>query len=239
MNDDRFEYQPTSLDTAAQDAMVQQFVTRTYGWMSAGLALTAVVAMFVASSPEIIQGMRNPLIFIVLMVVQFALVVGLSAAINHISSAAATGGFLFYAALNGVLLSFVLLKYTAASVASTFLITTLMFGSMCIFGLVTKRDLTSMGSFMVMGLWGMIIASLVNLFFQNTMMQWILGYVGVIVFTGLTAYDAQKIKAIAQATFQDEQAEGKASIMGALTLYLDFINLFLSLIRILGRRNND
>jgi len=240
MSDDRFDLPAPSFEIAEQDAFIQQFVTRTYGWMSAGLALTAVVALFVASSPELIQAIfGNRLIFYALIGVEFLLVIGLSAAINKISPAVATFGFLLYAALNGVTLSVILLVYTAASVASTFLITTLTFGGMCLYGTITKRDLTAMGSFMVMGLWGMVIASLVNLFFQNSMMQWILGYVGVIVFTGLSAWDAQKLKAMAVATRDDTQSAGKASIMGALTLYLDFINLFLSLLRILGRRNNS
>jgi len=240
MNDDRFDLQNPTLDTSGQEAFVQQFVTRTYGWMTAGLALTAIIALFVASSPELIQSIfGNRILFFGIIIVEFILVMGLSAAINRISPAVATMGFLFYAALNGVTLSVILLVYTAASVASTFFITTLTFGGMALYGTATKRDLTAMGSFMVMGLWGMVIASLVNLFFHNSMVQWILGYVGVIVFTGLTAWDAQKIKALAIATQDDEQSAGKASIMGALTLYLDFINLFLSLLRILGRRNND
>ncbi len=240
MNDDRFEIGAPSFEASAHDAAVQQFVTRTYGWMSAGLALTAVIAMFVASSQEIVQTIfGNRLVFYILIGIEFLLVIGLSAAINRISPTVATFGFLLYAALNGVTLSAILLIYTAASVASTFLITTLMFGGMCLYGLVTKRDLTAMGSLMVMGLWGMVIASFVNMFFHSNMVQWVLGYVGVIVFTGLSAWDAQKIKAIGAATLGDATSAGKASIMGALTLYLDFINLFLSLLRILGRRNND
>jgi len=240
MSDDRFDPQTPSFELAGHDAAIQQFVTRTYGWMTAGLALTSVIALFVASSPFLLEAVfGNRFLLIGLFIVEIILVMGLSAAINRISPAVATMGFLLYAALNGVTISAVLLVYTAASVASTFLITTLTFGGMCLYGTVTKRDLTAMGSFMVMGLWGLVIASLVNLFFQSSMVQWVLGYVGVIVFTGLSAWDAQKIKALAVATMDDEQSAGKASIMGALTLYLDFINLFLSLLRILGRRNNS
>jgi len=240
MSDDRFDPQNPSLDSAGQDAFVQQFMTRTYGWMTAGLALTAIIALFVASSPDLVREVfGNRILFYGIIIAEFLLVIGLSAAINRLSPIVATLGFLFYAALNGVTLSMILLVYTAASVASTFFITTLTFGGMALYGTITKRDLTAMGSFMVMGLWGLVIASLVNLFFQSSMIQWVLGYVGVIVFTGLTAWDAQKIKALAIATQDDEQSASKASIMGALTLYLDFINLFLSLLRILGRRNNN
>jgi FtsH-binding integral membrane protein len=222
-----------------QQLKQQAFITRVYGWMAGGLALTALVAAYVASSTTLIEAvMTNRLIFYSLIGAELILVFGLSAAINRLTPAMALGGFLLYAAINGATLSVIFLVYTAESLASTFFITAAMFGSMALFGTVTKRDLTAVGSFMFMGLIGIIIASFVNLFLHSEAVYWITSYFGVFIFIGLTAYDAQKIKRIgADATLSSEDS-GRASVMGALALYLDFINMFLFLLRLFGRRRD-
>lgn len=151
-------------------------------------------------------------------------------------AAAATGLFLLYSALNGVTLASIFLVYTGGSIAGTFLVSATTFGAMSAYGYLTRKDLTSWGSFLFMGLIGVVIASLVNIFLRSTMVAWVASVCGVIVFVGLTAYDTQKIKAIGTAGFGDESARRKASILGALTLYLDFINIFLMLLHLFGRR---
>jgi FtsH-binding integral membrane protein len=222
-----------------QQLRLQAFMTRVYGWMAGGLALTALVAAYVASSPTLIEGvMTNRLIFYGLIGVELVLVFGLSAAISRLSPAMALSGFLLYAAINGVTLSVIFLVYTAESLASTFFITAAMFGAMAMFGTVTKRDLTAVGSFMFMGLIGIIIASFVNLFLHSEAVYWITSYFGVFIFIGLTAYDAQKIKRIGSDAMLSAEDTGRASVMGALALYLDFINMFLFLLRLFGRRRD-
>ncbi len=208
-------------------------VRQVYAWMGAGLAITAIMALITLSSPAILKAVfGNRLLFYGLLIGELALVFILSGAINKLSEAAATMLFVAYSALNGVTLSLLALVYTSSSIASTFVITAGMFGAMSIYGYVTKRDLTSWGSFLFMGLIGIIIASVVNIFVASSAVSWVVSGIGVIVFTGLTAYDTWKIKALA--------AEGitgrKPAILGALTLYLDFINLFLMLLRFTGNR---
>ena len=225
-------------DPLAQQAAQQTFITRVYGWMALGLLITAMTAGYVASSAAIMQTiLGNRLVFYALIGAELILVFGLSAAISKISPAAATGAFLLYAALNGATLSVIFLIYTAASLGSVFLVTAGMFGAMAIYGTATKRDLTALGSFMFMGLIGVIIASFVNYFLKSAMIYWISSYFGVFIFVGLTAYDAQKIKNIAGQGLSAEDS-GRASVMGALALYLDFVNMFLFLLRIFGRRRD-
>jgi uncharacterized protein len=222
-----------------QQLRLQTFMTRVYGWMAGGLALTALVAAYVASSRTLIEAViTNRLIFYGLVGAELILVFGLSAAINRLTPAMALGGFLLYAAINGVTLSVIFLVYTAESLASTFFITAAMFGSMALFGTVTKRDLTAVGSFMFMGLIGIIIASFVNIFLHSEAVYWITSYLGVFIFIGLTAYDAQKIKRIGSDAMLSAEDAGRASVMGALALYLDFINMFLFLLRLFGRRRD-
>ena len=201
--------------------------------MGAGLALTALLALMTVSSPALLNAViGNRLVFYGLMLGELGLVFVLSGAIDRLSATTATLLFMGYSALNGVTLSVVFLVYTADSIASTFVITAGMFGAMSAYGYLTRRDLTSWGSFLFMGLIGVVIASLVNIFLHSSAVSWIVSAIGVIVFTGLTAYDTQKIKAMAATG-----AEGrKPAILGALTLYLDFINLFLMLLRLLGNR---
>jgi len=221
-----------------QQLRQQAFVARVYGWMAGGLALTALVSAYVASSRTLIEAIfTNRLIFYGLLGAELILVFGLSAAVSRLTPTIALAGFLLYAALNGVTLSAIFLIYTAQSLASTFFISAAMFGCMAVFGSVTKRDLTGVGSFMMMGLIGVIIASVVNIFLHSEAVYWITSYFGVFIFIGLTAYDAQKIKRIgANATSSEDT--GRASVMGALALYLDFINMFLFLLRIFGRRRD-
>ncbi len=215
------------------------FLAKVFYWMAIGLGLTAVMAFIVSGSQaaqQIIFG--NQLVFYGLIFGELGLVIYLSARVEKISAGAATGLFAVYSILNGATLSAVLLMYTAESVASTFVVTSGMFVAMAIYGTVTKKDLTGMGSFMMMGLFGMIIAAVVNIFMQSSMMSWIISAIGVIVFTGLTAYDVQKLQRIGAAGIMDGDAAviKKTAIMGALALYLDFINLFLSLLRLMGDR---
>jgi len=212
-----------------QNALIRQV----YAWMGAGLTVTAFMALVTLSTPTILNAiLGNRLLFFGLMIGELALVFTLSGAINKLSTSTATLIFLAYSALNGVTLSVVALAYTANSIASTFVITAGMFGAMSIYGFATKRDLTSWGSFLFMGLIGVVIASVVNIFVGSSTVSWFISGIGVIVFTGLTAYDTWKIKAMAAQGIEGR----KPAILGALTLYLDFINLFLMLLRFTGNR---
>ncbi len=216
---------------------INSFLPKVYGWMTAGLALTALTAMMTLSSQSLLNLIfGNKMVFYALIFGELGLVIAMSAAINKISSTTATLMFLLYSALNGVTFASIFLIYTSSSIASTFFVAAGTFGSVSIYGYVTKRDLTGWGSFFFMGLIGIVIASVVNIFLQSEMISWVVSYVGVFVFVGLTAYDTQKIKQIGAAGFSDEESRKKASILGALTLYLDFINLFLMLLRIMGNR---
>jgi FtsH-binding integral membrane protein len=228
-----------SISTRQTDTqvLVNSFIQTVYNWMAVGLALTGGVAYYVSQSPSlmgIIFG--NQLIFFGLIIAELGLVVYLSARVQKIEASTATGLFVLYAALNGLTLSFIFLAYTGASIASTFFICAGTFVACSVYGMVTKRDLTSIGGFMMMGLIGIIIASVVNMFIQSSAMNMIISYVGVIVFVGLTAYDTQKLKhmALTQPAGLDAGVIRKGAIIGALSLYLDFINLFLMMLRIFG-----
>jgi FtsH-binding integral membrane protein len=201
-----------------------------YGWMGGGLLLTAFVSLVTASSPALMQAiLGNRILFYALVFGELGLVVAISGAINRISSSTASLLFLLYAALNGLTMSTIFVAYTESSIASTFLITAGMFGAMSLYGYLTKSDLSSWGTFLFMGLIGVVFASLVNIFLQSSMLNWVMSLCGIIVFTGLTAYDTQKIKRMGV-------SGGKGAILGALTLYLDFINMFLLLLRFFGNR---
>lgn len=214
---------------SAQNALIRQV----YAWMGAGLLVTALLALLTVSTPTLLRAvLGNKLLFYGLMIGELALVFTISGAINRLSAAVATLLFIAYSALNGVTLSIIFLAYTADSIAATFVVTAAMFGTMSVYGYMTRRDLTSWGSFLFMGLIGIVITSVVNIFVGSSAVSWIVSALGVIVFTGLTAYDTWKIKAMAAGG-----AEGrKPAILGALTLYLDFINLFLMLLRLGGDR---
>jgi FtsH-binding integral membrane protein len=217
------------------DIIVKQntLIRKVYAWMGAGLAITAFMALVTLSSPAILNAvLGNKLIFYGLIIGELALVFTLSGAISRLSATTATLIFIVYAALNGITLSVVFLAYTANSITSTFVITAGMFGAMSLYGSMTKRDLTSWGSFLFMGLIGIIIASVVNIFVGSSAISWVVSGIGVLVFTGLTAYDTWKIKEMAAQGIEGR----KPAIIGALTLYLDFINLFLMLLRFTGNR---
>jgi uncharacterized protein len=227
--------QSTPLTGVSVDERVTAFLRVVYGWMCAGLAITAGTAWFVASSPALLNAIiANRAVFWILAIAQLGIVVALSARVDKLSASAASTLFIAYSALTGVTMSFVLLAYTGESVASTFLITAATFGGLALYGTFTRRSLAGMGQFMFMGLIGLLIASFVGVFWQNDGLQFMISLVGVIVFTGLTAWDAQRLKSMALAV------EGSNStpyaVVGALALYLDFINLFLFLLRFLGGR---
>ena len=219
------------------EVLVNDFVRSVYNWMGIGLALTAFIAFYVSSSESMMRFIfGNRMIFFVLLFAELGLVFAIGGMINRISAGTATFFFVLYSALNGVTLSFIFLAYTKTSIASTFFICAATFVGCSIYGWTTKKDLTSWGGFLFMGLIGIVIASLVNLFLRSSGMSLIISYIGVIVFVGLTAYDTQKLKnmALTQPAGMDGSVVRKGAILGALSLYLDFINLFLMLLRIFG-----
>ncbi len=219
--------------------LVNTFVRSVYNWMAIGLALTGFVAFYVANSPSMMRIIfGNQMIFFGLIIGELVLVFSISARVNKMQASTATGLFVLYAALNGATLSVIFLAYTKSSIASTFFICAGTFVACSIYGWTTKRDLTSFGGFLFMGLIGIIIATLVNLFIRSSAMYMIISYIGVFVFVGLTAYDTQKIKnmALTQPAGLEAGVIRKGAILGALSLYLDFINLFLMLLRIFGDR---
>lgn len=218
---------------------VNAFIRSVYNWMAIGLALTGLVALYVSNTPALVKLIfGNQILFFGLIIAELALVFIISARVHRMQSSTATALFVLYSALNGATLAFIFLIYTRASIASTFFVCAATFIACSIYGWTTKRDLTSMGGFMMMGLIGIIIASLVNLFIRSSAMHMIISYIGVLVFIGLTAYDTQHLKtmAVTQPADVGASAVRKGAILGALKLYLDFINLFLMLLRILGNR---
>ena len=219
-----------------QVAAVSPFVTRTFGWMAIGLLLTALIAMWIPESQSLMATLLRPGVLIGLIVGELVLVLALSLAIGRMSAGVAAGAFLLYSALNGVTLSVLFLIYTKTSIAGTFIVTAGTFGVMAAYGYLTKRDLTSLGSIMLMALIGLVIASVVNIFWANDTLYWLITYAGIGIFVALTAYDTQKIREMAYAMEGNVELAKKMSILGALRLYLDFINLFLLLLRVLGRR---
>jgi hypothetical protein len=222
--------------TRARAEVVNAFMRGVYAWMCMGLGVTAVAALFTISSPAVAQVvLGNQIVFFGLIIGELALVVGLSAAINRLSSGAASGLFLLYSALNGLTLSAIFLAYSQAAIFNAFVVSAGMFGAMSVYGLITKKDLTSWGSFLFMGLIGIVIASLVNIFTKSAAMDFVISCVGVLVFLGLTAYDTQKLRVMGETVPADDAtAVRRGTILGALTLYLDFINLFLMMLRLFG-----
>ena len=214
---------------------VGAFLRSVYGWMCAGLAITALVAVFVASSPSLVQAIATSrLAFWGLLIAQLGIVFVLSARVDRLAPATAALLFIAYSALTGVTISFVLLAFTGQSVATTFLVCAGMFGAMALYGTFTSRSLAGFGQFLFMGLIGVVLASIVGMFWHNDGLQFVISFIGVIVFTGLAAYDAQRLKAMALAMPAGQT--GSYAVVGALSLYLDFINLFLFLLRFLGSR---
>jgi FtsH-binding integral membrane protein len=224
---------PVTADVAAE--RVTAFLRTVYGWMFVGLGVTAAVAYAVAGSPTIMQTIvSNHIVFVGALVAELGLVFYLSARVQNLTANAATIIFLLYSALNGVTLSVLLLAYTGSSIATTFVVTAGMFGALAVFGSTTKRSLAGAGQFFFMGLVGLVLASVIGLFWHNDALQFLISIVGVIVFSGLTAWDAQRLKHLAAGLPLGRS--GSYAIVGALSLYLNFINLFLVLIRFQGGR---
>lgn len=222
------------------------FMNKVYAWMSGALLITAFVSWWAATTPAFFQLLYNTdgagniiginkVVFYGTIIAELGLVVWLSARIQQMTAEKASLLFVLYSILNGVTMSSIFIIYTSSSIASTFFITAGTFGAMSLYGYTTKKDLTSWGNLLFMALIGVVIATVVNIFLQSAALYWILNYVGVAVFVGLTAYDTQKIKRMANQLDSEENAK-KGAIMGALTLYLDFINLFLFLLRLFGDR---
>ncbi len=220
-----------------RDERVGAFLSKVYGWMFFGLLVTAVTAFAIASSPALIETIFfNRLVFWALLIAQLGLVFYLSARVDKIAPTTAAALFILYSGLTGVTSSVILLLYTGASITSTFIITAGMFGATAVFGTVTKRSLAGMGQFLFMGLIGLILASIVGMFWQSGALQFVISVVGVLVFTGLTAWDAQRLKQMA-VSLPDGRV-GAYAVVGALSLYLDFINLFFFLLRFTGGRRD-
>jgi len=224
-------------DGFAAAERVNGFLRGVYGWMCAGLAITALTAWVVAGTPAVVYALAgNRLMFWAVIIAQFGIVLALSARVQRLAPGTASLLFVVYSVLTGVTLSFVLLAFTGESVATTFLVSAGMFGALALYGTTTRRDLTGWGSFFFMGLIGLVLASVVGMFWHNDALQFVISFIGVIVFTGLTAYDAQRMKVMALS--MPEGGGGAYQIVGALALYLDFINLFLFLLRFMGNRRD-
>ena len=216
---------------------LREAIYRVFFWMAFGLGTTALVAMAIASSDSLVDSsVRDRGMFFLIVMLQLGIVVGFGAAAQRLPAAGVAALFLLYSALSGLTFSFVFIAYTKESIASTFFITAGTFGAVALFGATTKRDLTSIGAIAFMGLIGFVIASIVNIFLQSTALLWITTFAGVAIFVGLTAYDMQKIKQDASAVTLEGETRERWALMWALRLYLDFINLFLLLLRLFGNR---
>jgi len=220
-------------------AVEKRVLNQVYTWMTLGLALTAAIAWYCADTAEIRSFLaQNRWVMWSLIIGELGLVFTISGFIHRLSAVVAASLFFLYSALNGITLSSIFLVYNLGSIAGVFMITAGTFGLMSLYGLTTQRDLSSIGNLLFMALIGMVIAGLVNLFIGSSIMSLIISATGVLVFTGLTAFDAQRIKAMA-ASALDGESEGKLAVIGALSLYLNFINLFLSLLNLFGGRNEE
>lgn len=208
-----------------------------YMWMTIALGITGIVALYVAQSSQLLYALfSNSILFWGLIIAEFVLVFVISARIQAMSFTTALILYLLYSVINGITLSSIFIVYTNSSVASTFFVTAGTFGVMSLIGYFTKKDLSKLGGILFMLLVGLIIATIVNLFMQSSAMYWIITYAGVLIFVGLTLFDTQKIKILLEECQADEETTQKIALLGALTLYLDFINLFLYMLRILGDR---
>jgi FtsH-binding integral membrane protein len=229
--------QSSYISADVRDVRVTAFLSKVYGWMFLGLLITAGTALAVASSETLIETfLGNRILFWILLLGQLGLVFYLSARVERIAPTTAAGLFMLYSAMVGITTSVIFLIYTSASIVSAFMIAGTMFGAMAVFGTLTKRSLAGVGQFMFMGLIGLIIASIVNIFWLNSALYFVISVVGVIVFTGLTAWDAQRLKQMA-VSLPDGRV-GSYAVVGALSLYLDFINLFFFILRLMGGRRN-
>ena len=235
---DRRYMSQTQADAALIDVGLRQYMLRVYNYMAAGLALTGVVALLVASSPEALQLIFGTPLRWVILLAPLGLAFYMSARIQSMSVGTAQGVFWAFATLIGLMMSSYLVLYTGISVARVFFITAASFAGLSLYGYTTKKNLSGFGSFLVMGLWGLIIAGFVNIFLHSAMLYFVTSAIGVLIFAGLTAYDTQRIKEMYwEADGYDVAA--KKSIMGALTLYMDFINLFIFLLQFMGVRRDN
>lgn len=227
---------PSFVSADIRDERVGAFLSKVYAWMFAGLLITALIAFAVASTPALVEAVVvNRMVFWVIVIAQLGLVFYLSARVQKIAPATAAVLFLVYSALVGVTSSVVLIVFTG-SIAQTFIITSVMFGATAIFGTVTKKSLAGLGHFMFMGLIGLILASIVGFLWHSSVLQFVISVVGVVVFTGLTAWDSQLLKQLAVEL--PDASVGSYAVVGALSLYLDFINLFFFLLRFMGNRRD-
>lgn len=225
------------VESVKRASIVQSFFSQVYGWMFFGLLSTGIVAYYTANSSLLLNLIfSSKMTFYVFLFAPIVLVMIISSKINTLSASMASFLFFVYSAVNGITLSAIFLVYTQESIATTFGIAACTFGATALFGYVTKKDLSKLGSILFMLLIGLIIASVVNMFLKNDTMMWVLTYAGIVIFIGLTAYDMQKLKELAYKIGEDENAIAKFAVLGALTLYLDFINLFLRLLQIFGKK---
>lgn len=231
-------YDDSSYEVQASSSALTACLLNVYWWMAFALLVSATSAYLVGTSEKLLKlFIANPLMFWGVILVEFGLVIAISAGINKMAAATATALFVLYAAVNGLTLSFIFAAYSPEAIVTTFAVTAGTFGAMAVIGTVTKKDLTSLGNLLFMALLGLIIASVVNLFCASSTLYWICTYAGVLIFVGLTAYDANKIKMMyIQAGTDNRELVRKIAVIGALQLYLDFVNLFLYLLRIFGRR---
>ena len=238
MNYNELNYGKTTREQElSMSAAFPVLMRKVYVWMTLALVITGVTAYGVATSPGLMMAIAtNKLLFWGLIIAEFGLVVAISAAINKLSLTTATLLFVLYSVINGATLSFIFAIYTMSSIASVFFITAGTFAVMAVIGYTTKKDLTSMGKILFMALIGIIIATIVNIFLKSTGLQMIVSYLGVLIFVGLTAYDSQKIKQMLLMAPDAGEGAQKIALLGALSLYLDFVNLFIYLLRIFGRR---
>lgn len=241
MENQNFNYQePVEIQTVSSEIMSKTFTARVFSWMFLGLLVTGLVSYIFAATPSLIGALITPTgmsaLGYVIMFAPLGLVLLMGAAMSKLSYPAMVGVFLLYAALMGMSLSFIFLAYTMSSIFTVFLIAAGMFGIMAFVGYTTHTDLTKFGSLMMMLLVGVIIASIVNLFMHSSSFSYMISFICVAIFTGLTAYDVQKIKNIGAQINADGSTTGKMAIWGALSIYLDFVNLFLALLRIFGNR---
>jgi len=226
-----------AVSAAEFDAGLRKHMLSVYNYMASGLLLTGAIALFVAQSPGLMAGIHGTPLKFVVMLAPLAFVMVLSFGIERLSASAMQGIFWAFSATMGLSLSSIFMVYTGASIAEVFFISAATFAVTSLYGYTTQRDLTGFGGFLFMGLIGIVIASLVNLFLASSMLQFVISVIGVLVFTGLTAYDTQKIKE-GYADSWSEESKSKVAIMGALTLYLDLINIFMMLLQLLGNRRD-
>lgn len=238
MENQELNYQDYSAELQRESSEAFPVLMRkVYVWMTFALVITGMTAFYVATSPTLLTAiLTNKTLFWGLIIAELALVFGVSAAINRLSLLVATILFILYSVINGATMSIIFLVYEISSIATVFFITAGTFGAMAVIGYTTKKDLSSMGRIMFMGLIGLVIATIVNIFLKSPAMTRILSYIGVIVFVGLTAWDSQKIKKMLLQAPDVDEATQKIALLGALTLYLDFINLFIYLLNILGKK---